>query len=247
MSASLVILWLIAIYLTFVEPILGQRMYGKLQAGSISRIAFYRIRAIWEWSFALLVIIVFLASRIPLRLLGLYNPNGFVLSPGEIGGLIMGISTGMVVVIGINIVASIWRNRAIARGHHAGFFQSRPKVRQMHFDAMLPQTSKERWTFVGVAVTAGICEEILYRGMLVYLLNDKLQHFGPILTLFATAIIFALAHLYQGWKGMLQTGVLGFVFTGIYLSTGALWIPIFLHLLIDLRFLFALPEANRVT
>lgn len=51
-----------------------------------------------------------------------------------------------------------------------------------------------------------------------------------------TSIVFGLAHAYQGWKGILITGVMGFAFARLYIAYESLWIPIILHIIIDLRF-----------
>jgi uncharacterized protein len=61
-----------------------------------------------------------------------------------------------------------------------------------------------------------------------------------------SAAIFGFAHIYQGWKGAIVTGFVGFVLARIYFSTGSLLFPILLHILIDMRsFLFTKKKTDR--
>lgn len=61
---------------------------------------------LWEWSFALMAVVVFLASGISLRLLGLYNPRGFVFPSGVIGGLTVGTLMGILFLAAVGTVVS---------------------------------------------------------------------------------------------------------------------------------------------
>jgi membrane protease YdiL (CAAX protease family) len=100
-----------------------------------------------------------------------------------------------------------------------------------------------------VGVTAGVCEEWLYRGFFLALVAAVAPGLpGPVLVLVA-ALAFGLAHAYQGPAGVLTTGVLGGVLAAVYLSSGSLLLPVLLHAVIDLRFLLvpssALPAVAR--
>jgi membrane protease YdiL (CAAX protease family) len=52
-----------------------------------------------------------------------------------------------------------------------------------------------------------------------------------------SSAIFGFCHIYQGWVGIVGTGVLGAVLMWMYLSTESLLLPIVIHALIDLRIL----------
>lgn len=222
MSPMLVVCWLVIAYLAFGEPIVGRKLYQGLVEGRRSRTAMYRFTMMWEWGLTLFVVLLFMAGGISLRLLGLYNPRGFTLPPGMFGGLIVGICGGLVVVVVSLMVQARTQRKSTSPPRTVG-----------KFDALLPRTTTERWLFAGLAITAGICEEVLFRGLPVYALSHP--NVGPVLMIFVTAVIFGIAHAYQGWLGILATGFMGALFTAIYLSTGALWIPMALHALIDLR------------
>jgi membrane protease YdiL (CAAX protease family) len=97
---------------------------------------------------------------------------------------------------------------------------------------ILPVDGKELFYFHLVSVTAGICEELLYRGFLIWYLT---QIFGLAAAVVLSSVLFGMAHLYQGRKGILQTGVVGLVFALVYVATGSLWAPMLLHTLIDMN------------
>lgn len=70
-----------------------------------------------------------------------------------------------------------------------------------------PQNRWELLLFMGVAVTAGICEEIMFRGYLQQQLGiwTRSTALGVVLS----AILFCAGHAYQGWFLASQVGLLG--------------------------------------
>ena len=113
-----------------------------------------------------------------------------------------------------------------------------------HLAFILPVTQEERAWFVLISVTAGICEEVLYRGFLIRYLSNGPWHFGLWIALAIASISFGLAHGYQGLSGIIGTALLGAVLAVIFVSTGSLWMPMALHAIIDLRILFLLRPGE---
>lgn len=111
-------------------------------------------------------------------------------------------------------------------------------VRRMDgFNGLLPVTGREKLWYAASAVTAGICEEFLFRGFLLYLLPVLVPALPAWGALLLSATIFGLAHSYQGWKGVVQTGFAGLLFGVIYRYTGTLYGVMALHALVDLMLL----------
>ena len=109
-------------------------------------------------------------------------------------------------------------------------------------DALLPRTAVERRGFARLALTAGVCEELLYRGFLLAVVVAEAPELGPWRLVLVSALAFAVAHTYQGVAGMLTAGVLGAGFGVLFLGTGSLLLPVLLHVLVDLRVLLLLPR-----
>jgi membrane protease YdiL (CAAX protease family) len=96
-----------------------------------------------------------------------------------------------------------------------------------------------------------VCEEWLYRGFFLAVVAAVVRGLPETALVAIAAAAFGLAHAYQGWTGVLTTGILGGVMALLYLQTGSLLVPVLLHAAIDLRFLLvparALPASSRVT
>ncbi|HEY0778966.1 MAG TPA: CPBP family intramembrane glutamic endopeptidase [Gemmatirosa sp.] len=106
---------------------------------------------------------------------------------------------------------------------------------------VLPRTPRDRAWFAALAVSAGICEELIDRGFLLGYLGGPAVGFGVPASVALATLVLLLGHTYQGWLGLLAVGVLGIVFTALYLLTGALWAPMLVHALVDLRILLFWP------
>jgi len=110
---------------------------------------------------------------------------------------------------------------------------------------LIPTTGRERLIFAAVAISAGICEEIVFRGWLLYFLHAPIGITGSMLVLFA-ALLFGLCHIYQGPTGVFGATGAGVLLTGVYVVTGTLLVPIVLHALIDLRMAIVPSNALQV-
>jgi membrane protease YdiL (CAAX protease family) len=58
-----------------------------------------------------------------------------------------------------------------------------------------------------------------------------------------TSAVFGLAHLYQGLRGVVLTGLVGAAFASMTLTTGSLVPAIAVHAMVDLRIL-GLPDLS---
>jgi uncharacterized protein len=77
-------------------------------------------------------------------------------------------------------------------------------------ERILPQSTMERIPFFALAITAGVCEEFLYRGFAMAALGRAgLPLWGVVML---SSLLFGFAHLYQGRSGLLGTMILGLLF-----------------------------------
>jgi membrane protease YdiL (CAAX protease family) len=84
------------------------------------------------------------------------------------------------------------------------------KFLEMLAERILPQSRVELLPYLGLAVTAGLCEEFLYRGFaMAALTRSGLPVWGVVLL---SSLLFGLAHLYQGRGGIVSTLIIGTVF-----------------------------------
>lgn len=161
-----------------------------------------------------------------------------------VASLAAGIVFGLIGIVVIRLRANRLAAKSAADAPAAAPDAPQPWWRKLtpDFDALVPVTPRERLVFAAVAISAGICEEIVFRGWLLSTLHGTVGLHGTALILVAAAM-FGLAHTYQRITGVLLTGIVGAVFCVLYVATGSLLVPIALHILMDVR--FALIPARR--
>ena len=108
---------------------------------------------------------------------------------------------------------------------------------------LIPKTPAERGVWALVSISAGLCEEFLYRGWLLSLFSAAL---GSVwLGLLISSILFGFAHAYQGRKAILGTGVGGAVFGILFIVSGSLIPGQLLHTAMDLNSGLAMAKAAK--
>jgi membrane protease YdiL (CAAX protease family) len=211
-------------YLALVLPLAGRARYRTLAAVPAGdpdlRLQAYRSSISRQWVLVGIALVVLVAAGAPLTDLGL-RPTTRLLPE-----LAPGLALLVVVGTGLAVGLRFWP--------HARSRVLRPVA------ALLPRTPAERRMFVAVALTAGVAEEVVFRGFLLVYLTDALA--VPLgAAMVVSAALFGLAHSYQGAVGVLLTGVAGYWLAGMYVLTGSLLLPVVVHALVDLRLLLVLP------
>lgn len=97
---------------------------------------------------------------------------------------------------------------------------------------LFPQDNVERLAFFALVVTVAVCEEFIYRGFVQRVFQD-LSGGSPYFAVAGSAIFFALAHLYQGRRGLISTFAVGIVFSTATAVTLCLLPSIIAHFLAD--------------
>jgi membrane protease YdiL (CAAX protease family) len=133
------------------------------------------------------------------------------------------------IAIGVALIVALMALRS--RGADRETMLARARARLAHVEAMLPHTVRDLRLFSALSLTAGVCEELLFRGFMIW----YLQHFmGLIPAAIVSSVFFGFGHLYQGLKGVLQTGLVGAFMATVYLVSGSLVLPMLIHALMDL-------------
>ena len=156
------------------------------------------------------------------------------LDAGSRGRVIVeGIGAGMLIAIFLPLVLALRSDKIRATAGRA--------AKKLAF--LLPSTGEERRWWWLVCITAGVCEEFVYRGFLLHYLHGLPFHLSLTWALAVSSVIFGIGHLYQGVASAVQTVVAGFVFGCLFLITGSLLVPMVVHAVVDLRALALLPEG----
>ncbi|KQT01364.1 CPBP family intramembrane glutamic endopeptidase [Cellulomonas sp. Leaf395] len=233
--------------LVVVEPVLGRRQYSELVTDLAAaaddaeqdavRRRFYRS---WTWQGwligALAVAVVMVLPGTGLADLGLRLPDVGELLPDagrdDAAGMVVGAIVGLALAGGALALVRRW-------------LPGRSPLQSSAIDILMPTTPGARRGWAGLSLSAGVTEEITYRGLLVLALTLAVPDLAHGAVVAVAAVLFGIAHWYQGRLGMLTTGAVGAVLTQLYLTTGSLLLPMVVHVLIDLRLLLDRPAPAR--
>lgn len=171
------------------------------------------------WGATLVVLGVWLATGRPFAELGLAPASGWA-------------AHGALALALVGSAVFAWQAVAVARSEAARASIRRQLDASPGLDDILPRTPAEYHRFKWLAVTAGITEEILFRGFLIWLLSFWVDPW----TAGGLALIpFVVAHVYQeSAAALVKVAIAGGVMTVLYLVSGSLLAPIILHAAIDL-------------
>lgn len=213
----------VAAYLVLGEPVVGKYLFDKLRAPGKAdpqaRSRFYRTIILLEWALTGLVALGLWLDRTPLAVAGIRPVRADVID----------FLTGIAIPLVILPVGLFLMIRYV------------PKVRDVYarrmepLAPMLPKGGLERLQMALASVTAGICEEFLFRGFLLYFIGRSLPAVPLWGALVITSLVFGFAHWYQGRSGVLTTGLVGAGLGIIYYATGSLYPSMALHALMDLN------------
>jgi hypothetical protein len=177
---------------------------------------------LWVWSGTMLILwtlvvagtAVWLIEARPRAALGLNVPRGWRLW----------VAIGLVLTLAVATARTVVRIARSRRG-------KRIKLGHAHVEKLSPHTRDELVWWVALSISAGFCEEFVFRGYLLWAFQAVLGVWGAAAL---SVVVFALAHAYQGARGIVSAGIAGILFTLVVLVLGSLLPAIALHALIDI-------------
>lgn len=96
---------------------------------------------------------------------------------------------------------------------------------------VFPRDGVEQLAFFALVSSVAICEEFIYRGFAQYVFQDW-SH-SLFLGLVASSLLFSVAHLYQGRRGLVSTFAVGILFAGVRAWSGTLLPTVAAHFIAD--------------
>jgi uncharacterized protein len=231
MFSSIAMPWdfaLILIFLAVAVPWLGRRrirqLFAMQQTTKMDRLSLYASTIAFQWLAAAVILWRTSTHGIRAAQLGLAIP-----SPR----LTIAAAIVLSILILLNQIFSLRRiaaNPAEIRG-------ILPQLALKVF----PQDDVERLAFFALVSTVALCEEIIYRGFVQFVFQSW-SGGAIIVGIVSSAAIFALAHLYQGRRGLVSSSVIGLLFSAIRAWTGSLLAPLMTHFVADLAAGFLVPR-----
>ena len=210
--------WLIFLVLGVLIPWRGrmrlQELLAKPTVGAGERLSLYASTIAFQWIAAAIAAWRAWAHGFSREQLGLLAPERWKII--------------IVAAVGAAIIAALqWLNlRRMGR-----LAEKLGELRALA-ERILPQSTRERLVFCGLAVTAGICEEFLYRGFAVTALTVAGLPLWSVVLM--SSGLFGVAHLYQGRSGLLGTIILGLLFALVRIEYNSLAPVMAWHVAVDL-------------
>src|ERR1700685_1198541 len=230
---------LLFLFLLVVAPLWDYRDTRRLRQSpsSAGKIRYYKTLCAWLWTATVVALLaadfhpLFTISPTPDEASWLFEHTWVRYLVGGVFVIYMGL-------ILLPAAVAIWKNLT----KRPRKYSSADALKSLSY--FFPATWTERRWYAFLCVTAGICEETLFRGFLLRYLHVFPFSLNLTLALFISAVIFGLQHLYLGAGGAASIVVSGLLFGLMFLLTGNLLVPVIFHSAMDLQMLVMLrPPA----
>ncbi|MCG7344756.1 CPBP family intramembrane metalloprotease [Sporosarcina sp. ACRSL] len=227
--------WLVIIFTLLYEPIIGyfdfQKFKVDVRKNQHARLKYYKNAIIGLWVPTVFILLLVLFTELTLTDIGLSITS---INTDTLGPVV----TYSVFAIGLFYVCGILYYTI---GYHVSdkIQTSLAKAQEKQlgessFSEILPVTPKEKKVWNYVSLTAGVTEEIIYRGFLLFALSYLFPTLSIWVVIIISSLLFGLAHTYQGFTtGVVRTTIFGIVFSILYIGIGSILPLIVLHFLVD--------------
>jgi uncharacterized protein len=211
---------LILLFLGIAVPLLGRRRVRQLMqmpsTTKMDRLSLYASTLAFQWIAAGVILWRTSAHEIRASQIGLAIPNP---------ALVVTISVVLSTLILLNQIMGL--RRLVAQPE-----KSQGILPQLALK-LFPQDDVERLAFFALVATVALCEELIYRGFVQRVFQDWSRG-SVIVAVVGSAVFFALAHLYQGRRGLVSTLTVGLLFSTIRAWTGSLLPCVVAHFMADI-------------
>lgn len=191
-----------------------QQLLAKPRVGPAERLALYGSTIAFQWLAAAVAAWRAWAHGFTATQLGLALPNRFNLIA------ITALGAALLVTLQWLNLRRMGRSTSSLRGPI-----------QALAERILPQNTMELIPFFALAVTAGLCEEFLYRGFAMAVLTRTGLPTAAVVPL--SSVLFGMAHLYQGRAGFVSTTMLGILLGVSRTALGSLAPVVVWHMGVD--------------
>jgi membrane protease YdiL (CAAX protease family) len=191
-----------------IAPLLGFSLLGSLkpahQAFSQHHIRQYLATLAWEWILAALVVWGIRMRKIPLRqLLGTRRP---ALRDWR-DDIVLAAAFWIASVIVLAAIGTVFKLAHLS-------------TPQKELAQLAPQNAIELLLWILLSISAGICEELVFRGYLLQQFSQAGRNLS--IGVLASSLLFGVAHGYEGASGMIAIAIYGALFCALTIKRGSL-------------------------
>jgi membrane protease YdiL (CAAX protease family) len=214
---------LVLLFLLVIVPWRGaqrmKRLLAKPELTSSDRLRLYGSTIILQW--LIVAVLVFLCARRSV------DPNELGVQTGDLLRT-TGMTIGLTAILCLNQVFGLRKLARLPAERRGSIFAISEKI--------MPRSARETFVYAALSLTAGISEEFIYRGFVFMAFVRMIVNYASPIWIAAilSSIWFALAHLYQGRRGLITTFVVGLIFVSTRIWTGSLIPAMTAHAAMDL-------------
>jgi uncharacterized protein len=212
----IVILLVLAVIVPWRGAVRVRALMRRDSLSSVDRLQLYASTIAFQWLATAIILWRAMARGYRLADLGLAMPSPWLTAI---------VAVALAALITLNQAASI-RRLASLPSDKQGFMRALTLK-------LMPQNAPERLAFFALVTTVALCEELIYRGF-VQQVFFKVSDGSIAIAILSAAIFFALAHLYQGRRGLVVTFFAGVIFSAVRAWTGTLIPTMVAHFVADL-------------
>ena len=207
---------ILGLVLPFISGIRGSEQMHKVHFDEGTRRRFFLLNSLVLWLLAVVVMGIWYWNERPWSLMGFQK---IVNQP-----MTWVATAAFVVFYGLEVIQNYLQKDQ----------QQKTFEQWEHNIPFLPESYREILAYTLLCLSAAICEEIMYRGFMVnYFINPMKDGFPWIAVVFP-AVMFSIAHFYQGYEAMGKIFILSALFGVIFIVSKSLLIVVILHFLIVL-------------
>jgi uncharacterized protein len=226
--------WLLIVFLLTYEPVYGyfdyQKFTARVRLHPEERVRYYKKVMVGLWVPTLVILGMVLMGPLTFVDIGL---SGIQWNTKTLGPWVTYIACGLGIVYFLILIYYLVGSRVSEKLRNSLIQAQQQELEKNKFVDIIPVSKEDKkvWTFV--SWTAGITEEIIYRGFLIYALTALFPSLSIWVILVLSALVFGLAHTYQGLGNVVRTSLIGLFFAILYIGLGSIIPLIVLHFLID--------------
>ena len=227
-------LWLLIIFTIIYEPIIGyfgyQRFKQNVKEKADARSKYYKNIMIGLWLPTLFIFLLVSLTGMNFRDIGITLPSIHT----DTLGTVLTYSILLIGFLYISLMVYYLVGYQVSRKVRTKFIEAKEKeLNAASYSDILPVTNIEKKLWNYVSLTAGVTEEIIYRGFLIFAFSYLFPDLSIWAVIVLSSFLFGLAHTYQGVAGVIRTTIVGIIFSCLYIGMSSIIPLIIIHFLID--------------
>lgn len=238
-SINVTLFTIVVLLMSLLYPLSGYYQSKKLKeqmlGGIFAKEDWYKSSLIWSWVPSTIIVLFSLLSGSTLADLGFRLPSEEI---NDINPTIYIIALSIALLYLVYNIYCIISLKISKKTRLEYSSKLHPSIK-----LMLPSSKKEKQVWTLLSLTAGITEEVQYRGYIFMAVPLLFPYVNPLYTILISTILFGLGHIYQG-KEVIKPLLAGLLLSAIYFCTGSIFIVIILHSLQDLVAKEVLNESD---